>query len=92
MIEELKTKEQMHTMTIDELRSYCTFISGHWSAIRTIRDYRIETNDEYNPLLLTGITEVEERSKTIDEVKAMDDEKKRRAALHEARMKGDEEE
>jgi len=85
MDEELKTKEQMHMMTITELRQYSTFIGNHWAAIRTIRDYRVETNDEYNPLLLTGITEVEERSKTIDEVKAMDDEKKRR-------MKGDEEE
>jgi len=85
MEEELKTKEQMHQMTITELRAYCTFICNHWSAIRTIRDYRVETNDEYNPLLLTGIEEVEERSRTIDEVKAMDEEKKRR-------MKGDEEE
>ena len=84
MDEELKTKEQMHTMTITELREYGTFICNHWAAIRTIRDYRVETNDEYNPLLLTGIEEVEERSRTIDEVKAMDEKKRR--------MKGDEEE
>ena len=60
MIEELKTKEEMHRMTITELREYSTFIGQHWSAIRTIRDYRVETNDEYNPMLLTGIKEVEE--------------------------------
>lgn len=64
---ELKTKEQMHTMTITELRAYSTFICNHWSAIRTIRDYRVETNDEYNPLLLTGIEEVEDEEESGEE-------------------------
>ena len=62
MTEEMKTIEQMHQMTIDELREYCTKAMTHWTAAVEIKNYRIRTNDEYNPLLLTmgEIEEVEE--------------------------------
>jgi len=62
MTEEMKTIEQMHQMTINELRDYCNRAMNHWSAAVEIKNYRIRTNDEYNPLLLTmgEIEEVEE--------------------------------
>ena len=60
MREEMKTIDEMHRMTIDELTHYCRKAMNHWSAANKVKDYRIATNDEYNPLLLTGGEIVEE--------------------------------
>jgi hypothetical protein len=54
MTEKMRTIEEMHQMTIDELREYCTKAMTHWTCAVEIKNYRIRTDDIYNPLLLTG--------------------------------------
>ena len=49
----MKTIEEMHTMTIDELRDYGNDLFDHYMLSKKIRDYRIVTNDDNNPFLLT---------------------------------------
>ena len=51
-IMELKTVEEMHQMTIKEIRNYCTELMHIWSVATKIRDYRIAIGDDYNSLLL----------------------------------------
>tara|TARA_B100000029_G_C17168710_1_gene812438 strand:- start:212 stop:427 length:216 start_codon:yes stop_codon:yes gene_type:complete len=49
---ELKTVEEMHQMTIKEIRNYCTELMHIWGIATKIRDYRIAIGDDYNLLLL----------------------------------------
>ncbi len=51
-IMELKTIEEMHQMTINEIKEYCSNIMHIWSKATKIRDYRIAIGDDYNSLLL----------------------------------------
>ena len=49
---EIKTVEEMHRMTIDEIRDYCSDLMTLWSTASKIRDYRIAIGDEHNVFLL----------------------------------------
>ena len=49
---EMKTVEEMHRITIDEIRAYCTDLMNAWSTANKIRDYRIAIGDEHNVFLL----------------------------------------
>ena len=52
MSDRMKTIEEMHRLTIDEIRAYCTKLMNEWSVANKIRDYRIAVGDENNPYLL----------------------------------------
>ena len=48
----LKTLDELHIMTLEELRLYKTRVLNHFCEIKTVLDYRETTNDVYNPKLL----------------------------------------
>jgi len=58
---EIKTIEELHRMTLDELRAYRSEMLQHRVDISTILDYRIRMGDDNNPYLL------EAKNVTIDE-------------------------
>jgi hypothetical protein len=49
----MKTIEEMHNMTIDELEEYANSLWAGYRDAEKIRRYRLLTKDEYNPTLLT---------------------------------------
>ena len=49
---EIKTIEELHRMTLDELRAYRSEMLQHRVDISTILDYRIRMGDDNNPYLL----------------------------------------
>jgi hypothetical protein len=49
----MKTIEEMHKMTIDELQEYGNSLWAGYRDAEKIRRYRLLTMDEYNPTLLT---------------------------------------
>lgn len=49
----MKTIEEMHKMTIDELQEYANSLWTGYRDAEKIRRYRLLTKDEYNPTLLT---------------------------------------
>ena len=49
---EIKTVEEMHRMTIEELRAYRSNMLSHRVDISTILDYRERMGDDNNPYLL----------------------------------------
>jgi len=58
---EIKTIEELHRMTLDELRAYRSEMLQHRVDISTILDYRIRMGDDNNPYLL------EAKNVTIEE-------------------------
>ena len=48
----IKTVEEMHRMTIEELRAYRREMLSHRADIHTICDYRERMGDDNNPYLL----------------------------------------
>ena len=58
---EIKTIEELHRMTMDELRAYRSDMLQHRVDISTILDYRIRMGDDNNPYLL------EAKNVTIEE-------------------------
>jgi|TARA_Y100000310_G_C19944301_1_gene473960 hypothetical protein len=48
----MKTIEEMHTMTMEELREYRSMMLSHRCDISTIYDYRARVGDDNNPYLL----------------------------------------
>lgn len=49
---EMKTVEEMHRMTIEELRAYRSNMLTHRADIHTILEYRERIGDDNNPYLL----------------------------------------
>tara|TARA_R110002020_G_scaffold184548_1_gene381620 strand:+ start:3530 stop:3727 length:198 start_codon:yes stop_codon:yes gene_type:complete len=58
---EIKTIEELHRMTMDELRAYRSDMLQHRVDISTILDYRQRMGDDNNPYLL------EAKNVTIEE-------------------------
>lgn len=58
---EIKTIEEMHQMTMTELRAYRSEMLDHRCDITTILDYRARMGDDNNPYLL------EAKNVTIEE-------------------------
>lgn len=48
----MKTLDELHKMTLDELRIHKTELLNHYCEVKTVLDYRETTNDAYNPKLL----------------------------------------
>ena len=52
MSDTIKTIEELHKMTIDELREYRSKMLDYRCDIHTILDYRLRMGDDNNPYLL----------------------------------------
>lgn len=57
---EVKTVEELHQLTREELENYCFEVMKYWNTCTTVRDYRKTIGDDHNPYLLTCNIEEEE--------------------------------
>jgi len=48
----MKSIEELHKMTRQELVDYCNDLFSVWTEATTVRDYRNRIGDDYNPFLL----------------------------------------
>ena len=58
MSETIKTIEELHRMTIDELKAYQSSMFSHRCDVSTILEYRMRVGDDNNPYLLEAVNVV----------------------------------
>tara|TARA_R110002012_G_scaffold171990_1_gene336947 strand:- start:1470 stop:1676 length:207 start_codon:yes stop_codon:yes gene_type:complete len=64
---QLKTKEEMNDMDMNELRNYCDDLYQLWNQATKIRDYRRTMNDTTILLNDTSVIDIKELPENIGE-------------------------